>query len=94
MTKQFLANIYFLKESEGGRKTDIANKGISFRPMLCYRSNNYHCQLEFDAIESIRLGNSYTLKIKIIDTCPVQVSSRFELKEISIIGRGEIVEEL
>lgn len=94
MIRQFLVNIYFLKESEGGRKTDITNKQISFRPMLCYRSNNYHCQLEFDAIESIRLGETYTVKIKIIDTCPVQVGSRFELKEISVIGRGEIVEEM
>lgn len=82
--RQFLANVYFLKESEGGRKTDITNKGISFRPMLFYRSTNYHCQLEFDAIESIRLGNTYTLKIKTLDTCPKQLGSRFELKEISI----------
>lgn len=92
--KEYVAKIYFLKTSEGGRKSDILNIGYSFRPLLHFNSNNYHVQIDFGEIKLIKLGSTYNLKLRVIDLCPLTKGSEFELKEIDTIGTGEILEIL
>lgn len=91
MIKEVLANIYFIKESENGHKYDITNTKLPFRPLFCYKSNNYHCQIDFGSNKIIRLGNNYKLKIRLIDICPIEIGSKFELKETRLIATGEIL---
>lgn len=38
MIKSYVADIYFLKEEEGGRKPNIRSKDLSFRSIL---NNNF-----------------------------------------------------
>ncbi len=89
--KEYIANIYFLKSSEGGRKSDIINKDFCFRPLLHFDYKNYHVQIDFEGIELIKLGCTYKLKLRVIDLCPLEKGSIFELKEINTIGTGEII---
>ena len=91
MIKEVLANIYFLKELENGRQLDITNTKLAFRPLFCYHSNNYHCQIDFGSNRIIRLGNNYKLTIRLLDICPIEIGSKFELKETRLIATGEVL---
>ena len=94
MFKKISANIYFLTEFEGGRKEDIPKTIAYYRPLLCYKMNNYHCQLELENVESLCLGNTYKLQLDIIDICPIKEGEEFELKEKSVVARGKIIKQL
>lgn len=92
MIKEILANVYFLSEEENGRTSDITDTKTAYRPMLCYESNYFHCQIVFGENKSIILGHSYKLKIRIIDICTIKLGAKFELKESKVIGIGEVIE--
>ena len=56
MYNKFLANIYFLTEYEGGRKTNIPKSLRTYRPLLYYKKNNYHCQIDLENIPIHMVG--------------------------------------
>ena len=91
MIKEIIADIYFFSEKENGRKSDITNTSISYRPMLCYENNNYHCQIDFGENELIKLGHNYRLRIRVMYMCPIEQGAKFQLKETRIIGTGEVI---
>ncbi|MCR5614479.1 hypothetical protein [Treponema sp.] len=92
--KEYIAYIYFLLKSEGGRKKNIPKSKYAFRPLFYFSNENYDCQIEFDNTELICLGNTYKLRIKITDICPIKVGDTFELKEFSTIAKGRVLEIL
>ncbi len=59
MYNEFLAEIYFYTEAEGGRKSNIPKALKYYRPLLYYKMDNYHCQIELDNIDLITTGNTY-----------------------------------
>lgn len=92
MIKSFVANIYFLKEEEGGRKTNIRSKDLSFGSILNYNFSYYHCRLDFGQTQDISLGPKYKMVIRVEDRCPITIGSEFEPRELKTIGEGIILD--
>jgi len=86
-----IAKIQFYSEAQGGRKTATPSNYLGC--IFVFEGNNFECRLLLQDIGPIPPGGEATVPIKFLwpeTKKKLQVGSRFNLREIKIIGEGII----
>jgi elongation factor Tu len=91
--KSFNAKIYVLTAEEGGRKKPFLS---NFKPQFFFRTANITGTITLpDNVSVVMPGDSLTLRIDVIDLCPLNIGLRFVIRESHLtIGAGVITELL
>lgn len=89
--KTFFAKVYILTHKEGGRKNAFVT---NFKPQFFFRTANITGTIILpEDISVVMPGDSLTLKVDILEFCPLNVGLRFVMRESHCtIGAGVITE--
>jgi len=91
--KKFVAKVYALSETEGGRKKPFLS---NFKPQFFFRTANVTGTIILpDNVSLVMPGDSLHLTIDLIEYCPLNVGLKFVFRESHLtVGAGVITELL